>query len=434
MPDPWLVAAALAGLVVGAVLVLALRPDRSAELAVATARADAMQADLAAEREGRATDRQQLIAQQNHLGALTARLAQAEADIAAREDSFRQLAADAVTTAAQRLVAQSREGLDPILAPMREQLAQFRARIDQVYEAEARERIRLGAEIAATLKVSQQVGTQADALARALSAQSQVRGHLGEVMLEQVLQAAGLEPELHYVVQGKGLDIRAEDGSRQRPDVIVTLPDGKALIIDSKVALVDYLAFHQAGDAPARERSLAAFRAAVHRHAADLARKHYPAAVKARTTDFVLMFMPFEAALSLAMQADADLFASAWDKGIAIVGPNTLMMAMRVVAQTWATEKSRRSVTEVLETAAKLHQQLAEANDGFVASRAAIERALAAHDDGVARLFSMRGSVRAHAEKLQRLGVRTRRALAQPHDADTAEADEPDEGEDTPPA
>jgi DNA recombination protein RmuC len=118
------------------------------------------------------------------------------------------------------------------------------------------------------------------------------------------------------------------------------------------------------------------------------------------------------------MQADPDLFASAWEKGVAIVGPNTLLMAMRVVAQTWASEKSRRSVNEVLDTAAKLYHQLAEATDAFAASRAAIERALAVHDEGAGRLFSIRGSVRAHAEKLQRLGVRTRRALAAPHDAD----------------
>jgi DNA recombination protein RmuC len=427
--EPWIIAAGLAGVLLGALLVLLLRPDRSAALAAAAAAGDAartqaaaLAAELAAERAARGGDRQQLAAQAKELGSLTALLAEARADIAAREEQFRQLASEAVAVAAARVVAQSREGLDPIIAPVREQLAQFRTRVDQVYEAEARERIRLGAEIAATLRTAQAVGTQADALARALTAQSQVRGHMGEVMLEQVLQAAGLEPDVSYVVQGKGLDIRAEDGSRQRPDVIVTLTDGKCLIIDSKVALVDYVAFHQATDAPGRDRALAAFRTAVQRHATDLARKHYPAAVKARTTDFVLMFMPFEAALTLAMQADPDLFATAWEKGVAIVGPNTLLMAMRVVAQSWATEKSRRSVSEVLETAAKLHDQLAAASDSFAASRAAIERALAAHTEGTDRIFEMRGSVRAHARKLQELGVRARRGLADPHDADTAEA------------
>lgn len=425
MHEAWLVAAILAGMIAGGLAVLVLRPDRRPALAAAEAARDAATLRIAAleqaagrEAEARLADRQQLEAQAKEIGglrtraeALAAQLGEQAETRAALAEKFRLLAAETLEATTKRLVEQSRERLDPMLKPLADQLGDFRKRVDEVYAEEAKQRIGLEKQIEATLKVSQLVGTQADALAQALKGQSQTRGHLGEVMLEQVLQAAGLEPDVSYVVQGKGMEIRTEDGSRQRPDVIVRLPDEKCIIIDSKVALVDFLAWADAADDAARERAMASFRAAVRGHVNDLSRKHYPDAVKLRSTDFVLLFMPFEAALGLALRADPDLFAMAWQKGIALVGPNTLMMAMRVVAETWSSERSRRSASEIVEVAAKLYDQLADASRAFAKARAAIAEAGRAHDEGVGRLFEIRGNVRARADQLRKLGVKNRKEI-----------------------
>jgi len=298
-----------------------------------------------------------------------------------------------------------------MLKPLADQIGDFRKRVDEVYGEEAKQRIGLEKQIEATLRVSQQVGTRADALARALQGQSQMRGQMGETMLERVLQAAGLQPDLHYVVQGKGMGLRDEAGTLQKPDAIVTLPDGKCIIIDSKLALNDYAAWAAAEDEAARAASLSAFTAAVRRHVSDLAGKAYQDNAALQAPDFVLLYMPFEHALAVAMQADPDLFTIAWAKRVAIVGPNTLLVALKVIERTWRNETSRRNAEQIADEAGKLFDQLAEAMQRMTAVGVAIGKAGELHDDAMKRLFTGRNNVGRLADRLRKLGVKSRKDL-----------------------
>jgi DNA recombination protein RmuC len=440
MPDPWLIAAALAGLVAGALLVLAVRPDRAAPLAAAEAARDAalarigaLEADAAREREARTTDRQQLEAQARELGALrsqAAALAQQLAsqadDRAALTEKFRLLAAETLEPAVTKLAAASQERLDPLLAPLRERLVEFQKQVADTYQAEARERFSLKAEVAKALAT-------ADDLSRALKGQSQLRGTLGETMLERVLQAAGLQRGLHYVPQGAGLGLRDADGALQKPDVIVTLPDDRVLIIDSKLQLVDYAAWAAAdpADEPTRAAALKGFLAALRGHVNELAGKGYQHNEKLLSPDLVLLYMPFEHALATAMQADPELFAQAWAKRVAIVAPNTLVATLRVVAGIWQIETNRANAQEIARVGTALYEKLAAAMDDVRKVGTALDAAQKAQAIAVARLWDGRGSVRAQARTLEGLGIKGKKSL--PPAAGEPAADDGDADDDPPP-
>lgn len=427
MPDPWMLAvgAALAGVVLGALLAHWLRPDRSAALAqaesaravaeaereAARARAEDLSATIERERatlDGyraqQTTQAAEIATLKERLDAQARALADGEAARTAQAAQFRALAAETLEATTKRLTEASAEKLDPMLMPLRERLAEFQRKVEETYQAEARERFSLKQEIGKALSTT-------DSLSRALRGQAQMRGALGETLLEQVLQAAGLQRDLHYVAQGEGMGLRAADGTRQKPDIIVNLPDGKCVVIDSKVALVDFAAWTAAEDEAARIAALSRFVAAVRGHVADLAGKRYQDNEALRTPDFVLLYMPFEQALAVAMQADPDLFATAWQKRVAIVGPNTLVVTLRVVERVWRYETNRENAEKIAAEASRLFEQLAAAAGFLEDSGRAIDKARAAHDDVVKRLFTGRENVARKAEALKALGVRSRKDL-----------------------
>lgn len=324
---------------------------------------------------------------------------------------FENLANRVLENATGKLTEASHERLDPMLQPLRERLGDFQKKVQEIYDAESRERVKLGAEIEATLRTSLHVGAQADALARALKGESQMRGQMGETMLERVLQAADLQRGLHYVLQGEGLGLRDENDRAQKPDVIVHLEDGKCIIIDSKVALNDYATWAAAESDDARATALAAFVSAVRGHVSNLAGKRYQNNEKLHAPEFVLLYMPIEAALAIAIQADPDLFQTAWKRHVAIVGPNTLVVTMRVVQRMWAYEIKRQNANEIADEAVKLFEQLAAATESLNTAGTAIGRAKDAHTDAMKRMFTGRGNITRRAERLKQLGLNSKKAL-----------------------
>lgn len=408
----WIAAAAL--LAAGAWLLARALAQRDA----AAARIAALDADLAAARAAIDGYREQQTVQAREIATLgeqnrglAEKLADGQADQDAQAQRFRLLAAEALDMMSRKLTEASEARLDPLLAPLRERLGAFQKKIEDTYSAESRERISLEKQIELTLKASQVVGAQADSLARALKGQSQLRGALGETLLERVLQAAGLQRETHYVVQGQGLGLRDEEGGLQKPDVIVRLPDGKCIIIDSKVALNDFAIWAAAEDELLRTQALAAFVDAVRGHVADLASKRYQDNETLQAPDFVLLYMPFEHALAVAMQADPDLFSLAWKQRVALVGPNTLVVTMRVVERIWQYETNRQNADEIATEAGKLLDQLVASTEQLNAVGVAIGRAREAHDEAMKRMFTGNGNIARRAATLKKLQVRSRKEL-----------------------
>jgi DNA recombination protein RmuC len=418
MQEAWIAVALLAGVVLGAGVVWRLRPDRTAELAQAEAtlrgrdevirllHADAERdrAALAAYREQQTAQASELATLREQVRALSERQQTEEAARKVQAEQFELLAKRQLEAATRTLAETSQARLDPLLTPLRERLAEFQKKVEETYQAEARERFSLQNEIGRALATT-------ESLSRALKGQSQMRGALGETMLERVLQAAGLQPGISYVLQGKGLDLRGENGGLLKPDAVVHLPDGNCIVIDSKLALNDFAAWAAADDGPAREAALAAFVAAVRRHVADLAGKKYQDNAKLRAPDFVLLYMPFDHALATVMQADPDLLPSAWRQRVAIVGPNTLVATMGVVARTWQYELNRRNAQQIADEAAKLLDRMAEFAAALEDVGTAIRKAAEAHEEARKRMFTGNGNIARRAETLRRLGVKARKEI-----------------------
>lgn len=249
----------------------------------------------------------------------------------------------------------SRQSLSALLQPFREQIDAFQKRIDRVHSDSVRGQASLEGELRKVLDIGLRMNEQAGNLAAALKGDNKAAGNWGEVQLERSLQLAGLQPGEHYRAQPA---LRDGDGRRRLPDFLILLPDGKHLVIDSKVSLVDYERAVSAADDTAREAALTAHVRAVRRHVDDLASKRYAHLPDLASPDFVLMFMPVEAAYIEAMRHDRELFNAAYEKGVVLVSHTTLMPIMRTVANLWMVERSHREAREISTRAGDIYNQV----------------------------------------------------------------------------
>ena len=303
---------------------------------------------------------------------------------------------------------QSQQQLEGLVAPLREQLQQFRQKVEHVYESENRDRTALITEIRLLKNLSQQVSQDAANLAVALKGDNKRQGNWGEVILERILEQSGLEKGREYDTQ---VNLRADSGERRLPDVIVHLPEGRDIVIDAKVTLLDYQRYCEAVDETERERSLKAHVQALRSHVLRLSDKSYQQLEGIRTLDFVLLFMPVEAAFSLAFQHDQSLFAEAFDKGIVIVSPTTLLATLRTVQSIWRYEKQNRNAEKIAQEAGKLFDQFARVGESLEELGKQLQRATHSYDETMKRFSSGRGNLVSRTENLKKLGARTSKQL-----------------------
>lgn len=326
---------------------------------------------------------------------------------AAMNANFRNLAQEILEEKKKKFGEESRQ----ILAPLSEQLKDFRKEVSGIHTKDAEQRAELRTElnshISALKQNAEQLSADAGGLTRALKGESKKRGDWGEVQLELLLKNSGLRPGKEYETQ-KTLD--GESGAL-RPDVIVHLPEERHLIVDSKVSLNDYAAATAAEENKSREESLALHARAVRRHIDDLSGKHYPAAKGVNAPDFVLLFMPVEPAFFAALEKDGQLFQYAYGKKIILTAPTTLMAVMQTVERIWRMERQTQNANAIAEQGAKLYDKFA----GFVADmetmEATLEKTRGAHKNAMDKLRDGRGSLIRQTEKLRELGVAPKKKL-----------------------
>ena len=324
-------------------------------------------------------------------------------------DSFKQLAQQVIEERAEKLGQQSNQQIGGLLEPLRLQLQQFREAMATTQAAEQRERGILAAEIRSLKQLNQQISEDAINLTRALKGDSQVQGAWGELVLERVLEASGLHAGREYVLQASFTD---DEGSRQRPDAIVHLPDGKDLVVDSKVSLVAYERSVAAIDAVERERALKEHLQSLRRHIDQLSGRAYSELSELRTLDFVLMFVPVEAAFVEAVRQDADLYVYALRKNVALVSPSTLLATLRTVAHLWRLEQRNVNAVEIADRAAKLFDHFASLVGELETVGQQLDRAQKAQASAVRRLTEGgKGSIVLQVNSLIELGVQARKQL-----------------------
>src|SRR5690606_30953872 len=315
---------------------------------------------------------------------------------------FRQMAQEILEDKARRFSEQNASQLGQLLNPLREQIGDFRRLVSESYEKEGKERAGLQAELRQLFELNRQLAEEADSLTRALTADNRTQGYWGELKLERLLESAGLEKGQQYLTQESFTD---EHGDRYRPDALLLLPEDRQIVIDAKVALLDYQ--RACGDVAEaeREQHLARHAQALRNHVRQLGEKDYSRLHGLNSPDLVLMFVPVEAAFLEALRRDPDLYDYAYARKIILVGPSNLLASLRLVAQVWQTEAQNRNAKAIAERGAALYDKFAGFSEDMARVGEALGRAQKAHDDALAKLSQGRGNLLRQVEMLRKLGV-----------------------------
>jgi len=255
----------------------------------------------------------------------------------------------------RRFNASSRESLEALLQPFREQINSFQSRVNEVHAEALRGNTLLEGEIRKVLETGLQMNVQASNLAQALKGDNKAMGNWGEAQLERTLELSGLLRGDHYDSQRAFTDA---DGRRRLPDFLIKLPGGKHLVIDSKVSLLDYSRALSAPDEAERKEALTSHISSVKRHIDDLATKDYGNLSELGSPSFVLMFMPVEPAYIEVLKADRGLFDYGYQRNVVLVSHTTLMPVLRTVANLWMVDRSHREARDIADAAGDIYNQV----------------------------------------------------------------------------
>lgn len=300
--------------------------------------------------------------------------------------------------------ATNQRSLGELLNPLKEKITAFEQIVQNTYEKELREKLSLGEELKKLTEMNRQMSQDATNLTNALKGDAKKQGNWGEVVLERVLERSGLTLGQEYkredVVEGS-------EGEVIRPDVIIYLPDNKHIIVDSKVSLVAYERYVSTDDDFVREKSIKEHILSIRNHVKGLSEKNYQNARNINTPDFVLLFMPIEAAFAAAVQNDSELFSFAWEKHIVIVSPTTLLATLRTIASIWKQENQTKNAQEIARLSGTLYDKLVGFAEDMEKIKTNIDRADKAYDEALKKLKDGKGNVIRTAEKIKELGAKT---------------------------
>jgi len=324
-------------------------------------------------------------------------------------DQFKSLASDILEEKSKRFTEQNQTNLGALLDPLKLRISEFQTKIEDTYVKEGKDRTALGEQVRQLMELNQHLSEDAKNLTRALRGSSKAQGSWGELVLERVLEGSGLRKGEEYVVQSNHT---REDGTRALPDVIINLPEGRSLVIDSKVSLVAYEEF--AITENELERTAAGKRhiESIKGHIKGLSGKNYQALYSLNSLDFVLLFVPIEPAFMLAVASDRDLFMDAWNRNVLLVSPSTLLFVVRTVAHLWRQEAQSRNAQEIAKRGAELYDKFVGFVEDMNSLGNRLKQAQGDYDEAYGKLTSGRGNLVGQAQKLRQLGVKPSKSLA----------------------
>ena len=325
------------------------------------------------------------------------------------ERRFADLATKSLADNAERLRRQNHAGLAEVLAPMKEDIDNFRRTVSDAYSREARERFALGERVRELIDLNRIIGSETRRLRDALQGNSRMQGDWGEMILDNILERAGLRRGYEYQVQQSVTD---DSGRRLRPDVIINYTEGRKIVIDSKVSLTSYLDMLGADDEKERSSAAALHIASVRKHVAELKGKSYQEVIGTDARlDYVLMFIPNEGAFLAAMDLDPKLWETAFDAGVLIISPAHLMSIVKLIEQMWRHDKQNRNAIAIADEAGKMLDKFR----GFLDDMEKIDKSLStAHqswNDAFRKLTAGPGNLVSRAEKLAAMGAEAKKGF-----------------------
>ena len=326
------------------------------------------------------------------------------------QTQFENMANEIFEKKSEKFAEQNQKNIDLILKPLGEKIKSFEQSVEDKYLKDQKNKAGLSEQIKLLQETNQKISQDANNLAKALKGDSKVQGDWGELQLEVLLEKSGLNKGVHFRTQNS---LKDEEGNDKRPDCIIDLPDNKNLIIDSKVSLSAYEQYVNSEDELKKQVLLKQHLESIKKHIKDLAGKDYPNLYSINTPDYVLMFVPIEPALTLALQEDGEIFNLALNKNIILVSTSTLMATMRTVSFIWQQENQKKNVLEIASQSGALYEKFIGFTNDLEGVGKAIDNAHKKYEAAQNKLISGRGNLVNSVEKIKKLGAKTNKSISQ---------------------
>lgn len=320
---------------------------------------------------------------------------------------FENLANKILDEKSAKFTEQNKENIKNILTPLQERIKNFEEKVEKTHKESIDYHAALRQQIFGLKELNEQMSKETINLTKALKGDSKMQGNWGELVLERVLEKSGLEKGREYSVQQ---NFTKEDGSRVMPDVIINLPDGKKMVVDSKVSLTDYERYVNAED-ELKEKYLKDHINSIRRHVDQLSSKKYEDLYEMESPDFVLMFVPIEPAFAIAINNDNSLYNKAFEQNIIIVTPSTLLATLRTIDSMWNNEKQQKNAIEIARQAGALYDKF----EGFVIDLTKVgkkmDEAKVEYRGAMNKLVEGRGNIITSIEKLKKMGAKAKKSI-----------------------
>jgi len=304
---------------------------------------------------------------------------------------------------------QSKQALDTSLSPLRRDIGDFRKQVSSAYEKENADRNQLAGQIGELQKQTMKISSEAASLANALKGDNKQQGNWGEFVLEKLLEDSGLSKGREYETQ---VALKGEEGKRRNPDVIIRLPEGKDIIIDAKTSLLNYERYFHADNEQQRQEFLKNHLNSLRAHIKGLDIKNYEKLETINSLDFVLIFIPVESAFMLALDNDPDIMREAYDRGIILVSPSTLMVTLRTIKNLWRYADQNINAQQIAEKAGGLYDLFVLHVEALEDIGKHLDKSKDAYETAFKRLSTGRGNLVKRSEELKLLGAKTKKAIA----------------------
>ncbi|WP_298224405.1 DNA recombination protein RmuC [Flavobacterium sp.] len=321
---------------------------------------------------------------------------------------FENLANKILEEKTTKFTEQNKENMKNILSPLQDKIQLFEKKVEDTHKESIDYHAALRQQILGLREMNEQMSKETINLTKALKGDSKMQGNWGELILERVLEKSGLEKDREYFVQQAHT---SDDGQRVFPDVVINLPDGKKMIVDSKVSLTAYEKFSNEEDDALRAVYLKEHVNSIKRHVEQLGEKNYHDLYQIESPDFVLLFIPIEPAFAIALNEENSLYNKAFEKNIVIVTPSTLLATLRTIDSMWTNQKQQENAYEIARQAGALYDKF----EGFVADLVKVGNKIkdskTEYDAAMNKLVEGKGNLITSVEKLKKMGAKAKKSL-----------------------
>ena len=332
---------------------------------------------------------------------------QAKADKESMANEFKVLAEKVLDEKTKQFKTTNSEELDKLLAPFKQKLTDFETTVKENHKEELKNSGALMENIKALKNMNDQLTAEASGLAKALRGDTKKQGNWGEFVLERALEMSGLTKNQEFFVQNSET---TADGRRLQPDVIIQLPEDKKIIVDSKVSLVSWEAYANAEEEDSKKH-MKSLIASIQTHIKQLSEKDYPQLYDGATPEFVLLFIPIEAAFMEATKFDGTLYELAFSKKIILVSTSTLLATLKTIAMAWRQEKQTRNVIEIADAGGKLYDKFVGLSEDLQKLGDQFKTAQKTYESSMNKMVDGRGNLITQVERLKKLGSKTKKEL-----------------------